>query len=193
KFYITEKGAEMDADPRLAKVRKILAKAERAATPEEAESYNRKAAELIAKWGIDAALVAQAEPRADKITDKRITLDQPYARDKASLLWAITNPLRIKAVLLTSKGWDAKQRRGKNTYTMHLFGFASDMERAEVLFTSLLLQAHTDLYRQAIPYGEDRDAYRRSWLAGFSSAVSRRLYEAERQAQDEAAGSTPGV
>jgi len=182
----------MDADPRLAKVRKLLAKAEGASTPEEAESYNTKAAELIAKWGIDAAMAAVTEPTRDKITDRKIVLDQPYARDKADLLWAITNPLRIKAVMLTGKGYDARGR-SKNTYTMHLFGFASDMERAEVLFTSLLLQAHTDLYRQEIPYGEDRDAYRRSWLVGFSSAVSRRLWAAERKAQDEASDAAPGV
>jgi hypothetical protein len=71
---------------------------------------------------------------------------------------------------------------------MHLFGYGSDLERVEVLYTSLLLQATTQMMRTPTPPLETKAAFRRSWLAGFTAAVGRRLREAERQAATEAAG-----
>ena len=43
-------------------VRKLLAKADGAATPAEAEVYTAKAIELMARHGIDEALLAGARP-----------------------------------------------------------------------------------------------------------------------------------
>ena len=77
------------SDDILAKVRKILAKAEDlAAKPEEAETYTAKAAELVAAYGIDWALLAQTEPGSDVVGDRVVLLDPPYALDKAGLLSA---------------------------------------------------------------------------------------------------------
>ena len=70
---------------------------------------------------------------------------------------------------------------------MHLFGFASDLERAELLFTSLLVQAAYGLAAAPVPAREHAAAYRRSWLVGFASAVSARLREAEARAAGAAA------
>ena len=68
----------------LAKVRKILTKAEDpATTPEEAELYTAKAAELIATYGIDQALLAESRPGTDVIGDRVVVLEAPYALDKA--------------------------------------------------------------------------------------------------------------
>ena len=48
-----------DQDSRLARVRKLLAKAEdTAVTPQEAEAYTAKVAELMASYGIDRAMLA---------------------------------------------------------------------------------------------------------------------------------------
>ena len=69
---------------------------------------------------------------------------------------------------------------------MHLFGFESDLVRAEVLYTSLLLQATTSLQQTQAPPWEGRAAYRRTWLAGFTSAVVTRLRQAETRAEDRA-------
>jgi len=65
----------------------------------------------------------------------------------------------------------------------HRVQFASDRERVEVLFTSLLLQAGAQLVRERPPdRGESVAAYRRSWLHGFAVQVHRRLVEAELRA-----------
>lgn len=180
-------------DQRLDKIRKLLAKAEDpAVTAAEAEAYNTKAAELIAAYGIDAALLAAADPKKDELTSLVIGLDPPYARDKADLLWGVATPLRCKGILRT--GWNAASARKE--LTMHLFGYRSDLDRAELLFTSLLIQAAHGLataepgwIRDPVRLEYVREspaAYRRTWLAGFTWAVRGRLVAAEKRAQQQA-------
>jgi hypothetical protein len=176
------------SDAILEKVRKVLAKAEDpATTPEEAESYTAKAAELIAAYGIDRALLAQADPGSDVVGDRVIELHPPYALDKAGLLAAVAIALRCQAVRRQDPAVHGKQ------ITVHLFGFASDLERAEVLFTSLLLQASGQLVTATVPPWESAAAFRRSWLAGFTAAVAERLRDAERRAEQAAAQRTPAA
>lgn len=178
------------SDAVLAKVRKILAKAEDpATTQEEAETYTAKASELIATYGIDRALLAESMPESDLVGDRVVVLDAPYALDKANLLSGVATALRCRAVQRTR--YDA----GSKELSMHLFGYESDLGRAEVLYTSLLLQATSMVRRSYAPRGENVAAYRRSWLAGFTSAVVRRLRESEeratRAAQDARADDAP--
>lgn len=169
--------------PMLAKIRKLLAKAEDpATTPEEAETYTAKAAELVAAYGIDRALLANVDPDSDTVGDRVVTLDAPYGRDKADLLATVATALRCHVV--------SRQRwvDGQKELSLHLFGFDSDLERAELLYTSLLLQAVGALGRAVAPPGETLAAYRRSWLAGFTRAVGQRLRQAERAAEQARAG-----
>lgn len=175
--------ARHDVPPALlAKVRKVLAKAEDpATTPEEAELYTAKAAELIATYGIDQALLAESRPDSDVVGDRVVVLDAPYALDKAGLLSGVAISLRCHAVQRTSYDADGAKR-----LSLHLFGFQSDLARAELLYTSLLLQTSSQLQRTFAPPGENVAAYRRSWLAGFTAAVVRRLRESEARAADAA-------
>jgi hypothetical protein len=166
----------------LAKVRKLLAKAEDpATTTAEAETYTAKAAELVAQYGIDQALLAGRDPSSDAVADRTVVLDAPYARDKASLLATVAVALRCQAVLRERQAADGKQ------ISIHLFGFGADLERAELMFTSLLLQAGTQLARTTGPPWEGVAAFRRSWLAGFTAAVGDRLRTIERRAEERAA------
>ena len=69
-----------------------------------------------------------------------------------------------------------------------MLGFASDRARVELLYTSLLLQASSQLARQRPAWaGESVAAYRRSWLHGFAVRVHQRLVEAEARAAESAA------
>ena len=66
----------------------------------------------------------------------------------------------------------------------------ADLDRVELLYTSLLVQAVRDLVHVipdswGHPSASSVAAYRRSWLAGFASAVYTRLLRAERRAVDE--------
>ena len=168
-------------DPLLAKVRKLLAKAEdAAATPAEAETYNAKATALMAAYGIDRALLAATDPDSDVVGDRVVVLDAPYARDKATLLGALAHELRCRSVLRT------RYPDGVKELSLHLFGYDSDLLRTDVLFTSLLVQATVGMVGAPAPPGESVAAFRRSWLAGFTRAVVTRVGDAERKAAGEA-------
>lgn len=174
--------ATTDTDPILAKVRKLLAKAEDpAATAAEAETYTAKAAQLIADYGIDRAMLAAGDPSRDPVGDRIVVLRPPYAVDKAELLDTVAQRLRCQAVHRREHTADGKE------LSVHLFGHASDLERTDLLFTSLLLQATTELGRVPTPPRESKAAFRRSWLAGYRVAIGDRLRAAEERAAREAA------
>jgi hypothetical protein len=176
----------------LAKVRKLLAKAEDpAATVDEAETYTAKAAALVAEYGIDEAMLAAADPERDVVGDAVVVLDAPYALDKADLLSGVAVQLRCRAVQRT-RHVDAGPFSTRKEISVHLFGYGADLTRAEVLYTSLLLQATTQLTRIPAPPGESVAAFRRSWLAGFTSAVVRRVAAVEEAAARRAAGDGAG-
>jgi hypothetical protein len=108
--------------PLLDRVRKLLAKAEAdGVTPAEAEALTAKAAELMARYGIDRALLAATQPETDKPADQIIDVDNPWAQVKAHLLTGIAAALRCQCVLLP--------RRDPGT-RVHVFGYSSDLERA---------------------------------------------------------------
>lgn len=164
-------------DKMLARIRALLSKAQDpAATIAEAETYTAKATELMARYGIDRAMLAAADPTTDIPGDRIITVDAPYARDKQHLLSQIGLSLGCRTVL---------KRRGSD-FSVHLFGYASDLERVDMLFTSLLLQAVNGLAQTPAPYYGSTAAFRRTWLAGFTDTVTERLREAENRAAQNA-------
>jgi hypothetical protein len=169
-----------ESDSLLARVRKLLAMAEDpACTPAEAEAFTEKATDLIAKYGVDQALLAADDPARDPVGDRMVTIVAPYARDKAGLLAAVAAPLRCRVVHL--------ERR--STARSHLFGHVADLERVDLLFTSLLVQAAHGLSAGRVPPGEHLAAFRRSWLAGYTQAIQARLWVAEQSAAAAAPGS----
>ncbi|MGC5332413.1 DUF2786 domain-containing protein [Micromonospora sp. DT62] len=169
------------SDAMLSKVRKLLAQAEDpACTPAESAAFTAKATELIARYGVDRALLAARDPATDPVGDRVVEVVAPYARDKAGLLAAVADPLRCRCV----------RRQEGAGFAMHLFGFASDLERVELLFTSLLVQAAHGLAGAEVPAGAHVAAFRRSWLAGFAQVIGVRLRAAEAGAVAEAGAPT---
>jgi hypothetical protein len=173
----------MDQERALDKARKLLARAQGAATEQEADVYSAKAAEWIARHGIDAALLAASGAKPDTIEQRRIKVTDPYSAGKAELLGWIASPLRCRTI-------NHRHRRG-GVWACTVVGYTADLERAELLYTSLLLQATTRLVRVRPPAysGESVAAYRRSWLHGYNYAVYTRLSDTERKAAQDATAS----
>ncbi|MEU2111537.1 DUF2786 domain-containing protein [Streptomyces sp. NPDC019507] len=170
----------MPEDGKLAKIRAILAKAEDpAATPEEAETYFAKAAALMAKYGVERAMLADSDPSQDRPGDRVIKIKGTYGKDRIYFLGYIADALGCKGINL---------RNGE----VHLFGYESDLERVELLFTSLSLQVFNAMRHGRPRYGESLVTYRKSFLAGFMLTVYARLKEIEARAQQEAAPSATG-
>lgn len=169
---------------RLDRIRKLLAKAERAGTPDEAEIYTDKAVELMARHGVDeAVLAATGPPRTDPIGHVRIDIDDPYSGAKARLLGWIASALRCR--------WVMHDPRAGTVAAVTVFGYTSDRERVELLYTSLLLQASAQLGSVRPPDPrESVAAYRRSWVYGFAARVHQRLLQAEQAAVSEVASTS---
>jgi Protein of unknown function (DUF2786) len=168
-------------DALLDRVRKLLVKAEAdGVTQAEAQALTGKAAELMAKYGIDRALLAAARPETDRPADRVIDIGNPWARVQAHLLCGLASALRCQCVILPSTGPGSR---------IHVFGFASDIERTDVLYTSLLLQMWQGLAAEEPPaWTQSSRAWRRSWLLGFATAVVARVRAAEQGAAERAAG-----
>jgi len=162
----------------LDRIRKLLAQAEDAAvTPAEAEAFTAKAAELMARYGIDRALLAATRPETDQPADRVITIPNPWAAIHAHLLCGIAAAMRCKCIL-PGTGHAAR---------VHVFGYASDIERAELLYTSLLIQLHHALVATRPPeWTTSVRAWRRSWMLGFCTAVIARVRAAEQHAAQHA-------
>ena len=163
----------------LDRVRKLLAKAEAdGVSPAEAEAFTAKAAELMARYGIDRALLAAEKPITDRPGNKLIDVPNPWSSVRAHLLGGIAHAMRCECVQLPA-------RRGGTR--VHLFGYACDLERAELLYTSLLVQmAHGLAAAKVPPAVRSSRAWRRSWLLGYCSAVISRVRDAEQHAAQTA-------
>ena len=144
----------------LDRVRKLLAKAEaEGVTAPEAEAFTAKAAELMARYGIDRARLAATRPDTDRPGSRIIDISNPWAQVRAHLLAGLAGAMRCQCVLLSTS---------KPGQRIHVFGYASDLERADILYTSLLLQMARGLTTADVPAGvRSPRAWRRSWLLGF--------------------------
>jgi Protein of unknown function (DUF2786) len=167
------------SDRLLDRVRKLLAKAEgEGVTPEEAQALTAKAAELMAKYGIDRALLAARRPETDRPDSRMVDIYNPWGRVRAHLLCGLASALRCQPILVTS---------AEGTLHVHIFGYASDLERADMLYTSVLIQMWHGLVAAPVPArAQSSRAWRRSWLLGFAAAVIARVQAAEQRAAQTA-------
>ena len=168
----------------LDRIRKLLAQAEDSGvTDAEAEAFTAKAAALMARYGIDRAILAAARPDTDQPADRIITIPNPWAAVHAHLLCGVGRAMRCQCILLSAP---AGAR-------VHVFGFESDIERTDVLYTSLLLQMRHSLARATVPeWTRSIRAWRRSWMLGYCTAVIARIRAAEQHAAGEADGLRSG-
>jgi hypothetical protein len=176
-----------DNNDLLERVRKLLAKAEdEGCTPSEAEALTAKAAELMARYGIDRALLGALHPETDKPADRVFNLPNPWGDVKLHLLAGLAGALRCQCVQTRAPAGAAGTR-------LHVFGYTSDLDRSDILFTSLLVQMARALAREYVPgSGGEARAWRRSWMLGYAGAVVTRVRAAEEAAVTAATAPAAG-
>lgn len=158
------------------KIAKLLAKAERAGSPEEAEAFFAKAQELMTKWAIDEATVRAAQGgyvRGD-VTCEAIKLTTTYARADATLMAVIADENDCKVLM-------GEYCPGYGVYA-YLYGFQEDIERVKMIWTSLLIQCarqQKESDRIAKMTGIDVRTARKSFRYGFSVGVRDKLRAAK--------------
>ena len=164
------------SDSLLAKVRKLLAKAEATDNANEAEAFSAKAAQLIAAHRIDVARIA-AEGPSDALGLRQVPIGRgAYVRARLALLGAVAEAHDCELV------WQS----GPRGATALLAGFESDLDTTLVLFESVHLQAASQMaaVRRATPAATQR--WRRAFLFGFAARVGQLLTDARREAESGA-------
>lgn len=159
----------------LDRVRKLLAKAEGTDNEHERATFMAAASALMAKYGIES--VGQADERS-RPGSRIVTLPNPWAREKARLVSLVAQAVRCRPLLIGKS-----EGKGDGGQRVHVFGFGVDLERADLLATSLLLQMAAGLSRVRLPPDVTAvRAFRRSWMLGFTDEVYRLLSEDEARA-----------
>ena len=166
-----------DSDRQLARIRALLAKAEHPSTPPfEAEAMSEKAAELMARYAIDRALVDATSPSGAAPVGRVVHVLTPYAVAKALLLSGIASAYRVRAVVGREPTGDGRR--------CTLVGYPADLDLVELLFTSLLLQAATAM--RLASEGQRRiRAFRHAFLLGYANVVTDRVRLAQQRAVDD--------
>lgn len=171
----------------LTKVRSLLDTAESFAQEgnvSASETYRERAFALMAKYGIEEHMLAAKVHKDEKPIVREIVVKNPYATDKGTMLWRIATALGVQSINDRAKAArHGGMRKGERIQV--LIGFESDIERVEILYTSLLLQAFSEAEKSPLPYGSSRTSFKKSFLTGFSVIVGQRLEEAEARARAE--------
>jgi hypothetical protein len=171
--------AEPDAaeDRMLAKVRGLLAKAEATEFDEEAEAFSAKAQELMSRYAIDHAMLAQPE-RPHQARLRRMWLAAPYVGAKSMLVTAVAQANRCRTVLAEQAGY------------VTVIGDDTDLRLVTMLATSLLVQAVRSLAAagpQLARNGLSRTrSFRQSFLLAYAARIGERLREASQAVEAEA-------
>jgi hypothetical protein len=176
----------IDVDDRmLERVRKLLARAEHPTTPPaEAEACSEKAAALMSRYVIDRAMLDASAPTTSAPVVRVLTVDAPYALPKTVLLTFVARAFRVCVAV----GRDLESGGRRCT----LVGFPVDVDSAELLFTSLLLQASTAV--SATGRGRrDIKAFRRAFLVGYAHSIGSRLAQVQAAAESEMSRQSAGT
>lgn len=173
------------------KVAKLLAKAERASTPEEAEAFFSKAQDIMARLGIEEARVwaARKGTSADKIVSEDVDINRSGYFPMMLQLWReVAEANGVRHVGKLPKDW------GKFS-GVRLIGWQSDVEKVKLLATSLLLQCIRESKRDMPEYRRAQGAtsmaeWRRSFRMAYAVRIGQRLREQIRLTQAEVAKET---
>lgn len=161
----------------LDKVRALLAKAEGTDFPAEAEAFTAKAQELMSRHAIDAAMLSNERPHdlGAGVRSRRVHIGDPYAAEKAGLLGAVARSNSGRVVWDEQFGWAT------------IVGFPVDLDLAELLFTSLLIQLTRAMADAGAGGGRAKSAsFRRAFVLSYAQRIGERLRAAQQHARDDA-------
>jgi len=163
--------ASQHVDPRMmGRIRALLAKAESTEFPDEADALTAKAQELMTRYAVDSAVLEAGSGRslADDVRARRVHMVQPYDDVKVQLLTVVARANGVRSV------WHGEV--GMAT----VVGLPVDLEMAELLFTSLLVQATRAMTEtgRAGPAASRSASFRRSFLLAYATRIGERLEEA---------------
>lgn len=176
---------EDDRERYVDKVRKILAKAERAGTPEESQAFFAKAADLITRWRIEDIELHGA---SDVIEKRQINLGTYTPSIDAIAMKHVLTPLGIQL------GYSKYRGKGTKPYVV-LMGWTNDLNKAELLWAAIEIQLVTAMKSKEPNFGNRNELreWRQSFKLGFARVVGERMTEAAQVVVQEAVLAKPGL
>lgn len=167
----------------------LLNKAERTDSDEEALALSAKAVALQTEWAITEAAIRAfqngGEPARPTRRSYTFSQNKSFLNQRSTLLWVVVRENRCDMVVTGDR-------------QVELFGFEDDVEFAEQLYQSLLVQmAHEGdraLFAHENRYGKlsNRYAWRRNYYIGYAQGVALKLKEELRRVVAEAERRRPG-
>jgi hypothetical protein len=184
----------MTEDTMIDKITKLLAKAERAGTPEEAEAFAAKATDLMMKHSIDEAMVANRKPGSStKVAQLKIPVYGSYWQAHREIAFGVARAFDCKLLQGTTP------YAGKQKGYALVVGFEDDLKLIEQLYASLLIQCQRglDAFKRSgnLPSHYtpmEKFTARRSFIFGFADEVTRRLVEQRENAKASAQETNTG-
>ncbi|MGB0111906.1 MAG: DUF2786 domain-containing protein [Ilumatobacteraceae bacterium] len=149
----------------LARVRKLMDKAEATSNPHEADAFSRKAAELIALHRIDPNRLATFGA-GDELAIRNLTLGRgAYVRARLALLMAVASSHDARVVF----------GPGPEGMVAYVAGFTSDLDAVELIYHSLHGQAAAQMaeIKRSTPAATQR--FRRAFLFGYADRMGELL------------------
>jgi hypothetical protein len=179
-------------------IRKLLAKAEAAATEPERDAFNEHAERLSIRLGIDRALIdAQNtdETKREKVIAEERAFRGGDALMEVRFFGRIAQALKLQVVEWTV---------GDNWKKVEVLGHESDVARFFTIYTSLRLQAGTWLKRRTAESDEvffmrqdgNRGGitrWKRGYMLGFATGAAERITRSGEQVVAEATAGIPGT
>lgn len=168
---------------KLAQIKSCFTLAEDPGAPEgEREAAMTRAIKMLAKYGIERAQLEALNPEKVRETVMRtISTDGTYSYERSVFLGALVKVLHCDSYATT---------RGSRYVSSTIFGAPDDIERVELLYNSLVLQAFTGM-RKAVNFSyTSTRRFRANWLIGFFARVIDRIEKIEEGATSEAGTGT---
>lgn len=179
-------------EKRIDLIEKLLRKAERAGTQEEAETFYAKAQELMSKWAIDEAMLnVNSDEARQQIVAEWIEVNKSgFWKSNCQLMFLIAKANDVQAIRIEPfTPTKAERERGYRLRKpkMHLIGYSSDVEHVKMMYASMRVQI-TRAGNSVIPEyvrSDTREAFvwRRSFLEAFAGRIYERMMESKQAAR----------
>lgn len=170
------------------RINKLMAKAERTEYKEEAEAFLAKAQELMTEYSIDEAMLRDCQPR---VTEEIEELKLVYTGGMRKVLYRLG--IRLAEYNGCRAFYTDRRHAQPRNVAVTVIGFPKDLERVELLDTSLRVQCAVALKKFSDEHvdptwhrGYKRNE-KREFVLGYTDGVGVKLKVAEAKAVEDAA------
>lgn len=183
------------------KISKMLRKAEGTDSVAEAEAFREAAFKLMAKYAITEAELNHAKPadQQEQIIKTPIVVTGIYRDALIMLLHRATKAFSVMQGYVIkntyARYYAPENQSTSQCHIYYVVGFESDVQRMQMLATSLMLQAVSEMNQWWRTTGSKRDATkmegykdRREFILNFGDGVGRKISDTMTVAETEVSG-----